>query len=232
MLGSSQLLALYKKYGKEKVDQAIAYLSYADVKPLPKNENSYFPILYVFRHGQTEDNSNFVFSGWRNSDLTEKGCEQAIELALKLKDKKIDLLYSSDQIRSVKTMQLAMSKNPQAKNSPIHCDPRIKERCYGDLQGKSKLIIQLENPELLLEYRRSYTKVPANGESLEMVVKRVYEFIDEIIPKMKEFKMNMVVSCHGNSIRGFRKYFEKLTDQETVEIETPLGQDYAAYSIE
>jgi len=231
MLSSAQLLSMYKKYGKEKVDQAISYLSYKDTNPLPKDENKAFPILYVFRHGQTEDNANFIFSGWRDSDLTQKGIEQALELAPKLENKKINMLFASDQIRSIRTMQLAVSKNGQAKNLEILRDPRIKERCYGDLQGTSKLTVQLENPSLLLEYRRSYTKAPPNGESLEMVVKRVYEFISDLLPKMKEFKVNVAVSCHGNSIRGFRKYFENLSNQETAEIETPLGQDFAAYPI-
>jgi len=124
-----------------------------------------------------------------------------------------------------------MSQNQYSTKVEIIKDPRIKERSYGSLQGKSKLIMQLENPELLLEYRRSYTKIPPEGESLEMVVDRVYQFIEDLIPKMKQFRINVAVSCHGNSIRGFRKYFEHLTDEQTSEIETPLGQDYAAYSI-
>lgn len=231
MLDSAQTLVLYQKYGKDKVDLAIKYLSYKDVRILPKNEIYGYPILYVFRHGQTEDNSNFIFSGWRDSDLTEKGKQQALELAPKLKDKKISMLFCSDQIRSIKTMRLAMSQNQYSTKVEVIKDPRIKERSYGSLQGKSKLIMQLENPELLLEYRRSYTKIPPEGESLEMVVDRVYQFIEDLIPKMKQFRINVAVSCHGNSIRGFRKYFEHLTDEQTSEIETPLGQDYAAYSI-
>jgi 2,3-bisphosphoglycerate-dependent phosphoglycerate mutase len=232
MLDSAQLFTLYKKYSKEKVDSAIAFLSYKDAQSLPKTEIFGFPVLYVFRHGQTEDNANFIFSGWRDSDLTEAGKTQALDLAPKLKGKNIAMLFTSDQIRSIKTMQLAMTQNPYAGTLTMTKDPRIKERSYGDLQGKSKLIMQLEKPEQLSEYRRSYTKVPPNGESLEIVVKRVYEFIEDLIPRMKQFNVNVAVSCHGNSIRGFRKYFEHLTDERCAEIETPLGQDYAAYSIQ
>jgi len=231
MLNSAQLLSYYKKYGKEKVDNAIAYLSYKDARTLPKEEIFGCPILYVFRHGQTEDNANLVFSGWRDSDLTTLGSQQALDLAPKLKDKPIGMLFASDQIRSIKTMRLAITQNQQASTLEINQDPRIKERKYGDLQGKSKLIMQLENPDLLLEYRRSYNKIPPNGESLEMVVERVYDFIEDLVSKMKQFRINVAVSCHGNSIRGFRKYFEHLTEEQTAEIETPLGQDYAAYSI-
>jgi 2,3-bisphosphoglycerate-dependent phosphoglycerate mutase len=232
MLNSAQLLAYYDQYGKEKVDQAIAYLSYKDVRSLPKKEIYGYPVLYVFRHGQTEDNANFLFSGWRDSDLTELGTHQALELAPKLKDKSISMLFTSDQIRSIKTMRLAVTQNQLASTLGIIKDPRIKERSYGDLQGQSKLVMQLENPKQLMEYRRSYTKIPPNGESLEMVVVRVYDFIEELILKMKQFKVNVAISAHGNSIRGFRKYFEHQTDAQAAEIETPLGQDYAAYPIQ
>ena len=223
--------SFYSKYPKEKVDEALHLLTYKDVQPLPKDENPDFPIMYVFRHGQTTDNADFIFSGWRDSDLTEKGIQQAEVLAEKLRDKEIHMLIASDQIRAIKTMQIAISKNEKAKVLEIIKDPRIKERSYGDLQGQSKLLLQLENPALLLKYRREYTNIPPNGESLEMVVERVYDFLEEIIPKMKSYKINVAISCHGNSIRGIRKYFEKLTDKQTADIETPLGQDYAAYSI-
>lgn len=225
------LTAFYQKYSKDKVDEAVAYLSYHNIASLPKDENPNYPILYVFRHGQTVDNAEFLFSGWRDPDLTEKGVEQGLALAEKLKDKKIQMLVASDQKRAVKTMELAMSLNNTLKGMEIHQDARIKERCYGDLQGQSKLELQLTNPKLLLEYRRSYDIKPPNGESIADVVTRVRSFIDEIVPLMKMYKMNVAVSCHGNSIRGFRQVFENLTNEQTAQVESPLGQDYAAYSI-
>lgn len=225
------LTTLYQKYPKEQVDEAVAYLSYHHVNPMPKDENPAHPILYVFRHGQTEDNANFIFSGWRDSDLTEKGVEQAKVLAEKLRDKKIHMLVTSDQIRSIRTMEIAISLNAYAMKLEIHHDPRIKERSYGDLQGTSKLEMQLTDPQHLAEERRSYDFVPPNGESTAQVIIRVRKFIDEIVPLMKMYKMNVAVSCHGNSIRGFRQVFEKLTNDQTALIESPLAQDYAAYSI-
>lgn len=225
------LTAFYAKFPKDQVDEAVAYLSYHDAKPLPKDENPAYPILYVFRHGQTTDNADFLFSGWRDPDLTAKGIEQAKILAEKLKDKNLHMLVASDQLRSVKTMQFAVSLNDFASKLEIHQDPRLKERSYGDLQGTSKLEMQLTDPVHLTEERRSYDFVPPNGESTAMVIKRVKAFIDEIVPLMKMYRMNVAVSCHGNSIRGFRQVFEHLSDEETALVESPLGQDYAAYSI-
>ncbi len=224
---------LYKKYPKEKIEEALDYLSYKTVtEELPKTESDTKPTLYIFRHGQTTDNAEFVFSGWRDPDLTDTGREQALILAKKIKDKKIDMLVSSPQKRAIETMKLSISLNDHAKNLTIHTDERIKERSYGDYQGKSKLEIQLEDAKALKKIRRSYDEIPPNGESLAMVVKRVTEFCNEIIPLMKKTKVSVAISCHGNSMRGFRQYFEKLSNEETALVETPLAQDYAAYVIE
>lgn len=232
MVDTALLDDYYKKYGKQKVDEALLYLSYKNAGTLPKTESTDKPVMFIFRHGQTEDNANFIFSGWRDSVLTEKGKEQALELAEKIKDKKIQMLVSSPQTRAVDTMKIACSLNKDAANLEINTDERIKERSYGVLQGKSKLEIQLENPELLLKIRRSFDYRPEDGESIKMVCERVRAFCDEMIPLMKQHNINIAVSCHGNSIRGFRKYFENLSDEETAIVETPLAKDYAAYTIE
>ena len=214
------------------VEEAKKTLSYKKANLLPKNESNAFPVLYVFRHGQSQDNADFIFSGWRESKLTETGIKQAEIFAEKLKDKKIDFLISSPQIRAIETMKIAISKNKDTKKLEIHLDERIKERSYGELQGTSKLELFLKNPELLNEYRRSYTKRAQNGESLEDVVKRVNLFCKDLVKQMKNGKMNVAVSCHGNSMRGFRKYFEGLSIEQTCDIETPLGQDYASYIVQ
>jgi 2,3-bisphosphoglycerate-dependent phosphoglycerate mutase len=223
--------AILTKYPKARVEEAIALLTYKHVDPMPKTEIPGVPTLYIFRHGETSDNANFLFSGWRDADLTEKGVEQAKVLAEKMKDKNVQMLISSDLKRAVRTMEIAMSLNPSAKRLEIIQDPRIRERKYGDLQGTSKLLLQLENPELAHLDRRGYDHVPPNGESLAMVVERVTDFIEDITAKMRQFQINVAVSCHGNSIRGFRQYFGHLTNEQTAALETSLAQDYAAYAI-
>ena len=61
-------------------------------KPLPKDKigtNDNF--IIVFRHGETEDNANRIFSGWRDAKLTPKGIEGAKKLSSKMNKLKIDL---------------------------------------------------------------------------------------------------------------------------------------------
>jgi 2,3-bisphosphoglycerate-dependent phosphoglycerate mutase len=224
--------SLYRKYSKAEIEKAVEVLTYKKVDPLPKTETPNKPIMYVFRHGQSHDNFNMIFSGWRDVEITGEGKKQALILADKLKDKKIDMLIASNQKRAIETMKLAISKNENAKNLEIHKDPRIKERSYGILQGKSKLEYYMENSEKLHDLRRSFDTKVEEGESIKEVCERVAKFCKEIVKHMKEFNINVAVSCHGNSMRGFRKYFEHLNDDEIATIETPLGQDYAAYTIE
>ncbi|MFC1622191.1 histidine phosphatase family protein [Patescibacteria group bacterium] len=221
-----------KNYSEDKLKEAIEYLSYRHADPLPKTESDTKPTMYIFRHGQTDDNANFVFSGWREARLTKIGEQQALDLAPLLKDKKVQMLISSPQVRAMDTMKLAISMNIGVKDLNIQPDNRIMERSYGDYQGQSKIEVAMKNPKGLEKIRRSFRSKPPNGESIEMVCMRVGEFCDEIVPLMKSTKVNVAVSCHGNSIRGFRRYFEKLSDHDTAHVETPLGQDYLAYVIE
>ena len=224
---------LYNQYSKEQIDEAVRILTYKKVDELPKTQKTEGPIMYVFRHGQSTDNADFLFSGWRNIDITQDGIEQALVLADKLKDIHFDMLFVSDLIRSKKTMQYAMSKNEYAKNLRLLEDSRIKEKSYGELQGKSKLESYLQDPEETQRLRRTIDAKAPGGESVLEVCERVKEFCDQIIPVMKRYKLIVAVSCHGNSMRGFRKYFEgdKFTNQELALLETPLGQDFASYYV-
>jgi len=219
------------KNGNGNIEKAKDLLNYKKVDELPKEESDEFSTVYIFRHGQTEDNSKFIFSGERDSKLTKTGASQAEVLAEKIKDIKFDRLISSPQIRAVETMKVAVSKNNSAKNLEIEKDERIRERSYGDLTGKSKMEIQLRDPDELLQIRRSYDFVPPNGESIGMVCDRVANFCDDLVNEVKGKNVKVAISCHGNSIRGFRKYFEKLDNGTVSKVETPLGQDYAAYII-
>jgi broad specificity phosphatase PhoE len=215
-------------------DEAVKYLTYKGPeaeKELPKTELPNTPTLYVFRHGQSEDNAKMIFSGWRDTALTDEGRTQAEALAEKLKDKNIQMLISSDQQRTIETMKIAMSKNEYAKGLEIIQDGRLRERNYGDWQGKSKLEMQMADPEGLKKVRRGWNGTPPNGESMADIDKRVSELLDEIVPQMKANKISVAIACSGNSIRPIRKRFEGLSEEEAATVETPTGKDYAAYPI-
>ena len=63
-----------------------------------------------------------------------------------------------------------------------------------------------------------------------MVEKRVNSFIKDLIKKMRKEKINVAISAHGNSMRPFRRYFEKLSVKQMMELENPWD-DYFEYDV-
>ena len=77
-------------------------------------------ILYIARHGQTTWNAQNKVCGITDVDLTDKGREQAKELALVVADKSIDVIISSPLKRAVETSRIVS----EMYNIPIKIDER------------------------------------------------------------------------------------------------------------
>jgi len=172
--------------------------------------------IYLFRHGATQDNSDGVFSGWRDVPLNKKGIRDAKIVALRLKDKNFTFAFQSDLIRSRQTLSEVLKFH---KHVRVMTDARIKERNYGALQGKTHLdVSQKYGTDKYDEWHRGYENRPPKGESLKDVESRVLDFIKSLIEMMMDEKVSVAVSAHGNSMRAFRKYFEKLSTSEMCKI--------------
>jgi 2,3-bisphosphoglycerate-dependent phosphoglycerate mutase len=178
--------------------------------------------LFVFRHAETYDNCRRVFSGWRDSKLTPKGFLQALEIARQLRHCKIDYAFTSHLKRARQTLSIVLEAHPLI---PVFLDDRLIERCYGLLQGRSKKRVAHEDPEFYAQFYRGYSLAPPEGESLEMVEKRVMSFFDQLRDWLKQNLGNVVISCHNNSIRPFRRVFENLSLTQMCRLENP--QDMA-----
>lgn len=179
--------------------------------------------IFVFRHGQTTDNRDKIFSGWRDSDLTEDGVKESEKIRDLLKGESPTKGYSSDQIRSVHTLQIALEPH---KNVEVFEDPRLRERDYGDLTGKSKVEEAKKDFAQFKIWHRSFDVPPPNGESVEMVSKRVFPFIEELKQNLKPDDV-IFISASANSIRAIRKYFENLTNEQTVGYEYTPAQIFS-----
>lgn len=185
--------------------------------------------IYLFRHGTTSDNSDGIFSGWRDVPLNAKGIRDAKIIALRLKEKKFGVAFQSNLLRSQQTLREVLKFH---KNVRAITDKRITERNYGDLQGKTHLeIVKKFGFKKYDLWHRGYEVRAKNGESLKDVEKRVLDFIKYLIELMREEKISVAISAHGNSMRAFRKYFEKLSLKEMCS----LYNDYEAvyeYSVD
>ncbi len=180
--------------------------------------------VYLFRHGQTTDNKNHTFSGFRDVDLTLEGEEEARRIGEELKDIPVNKAYTSDQIRSKRTLELVLDK--YHKNVDIIEDERIKERDYGNLTGLNKDDIKRADPKNYELWHRSYDVPPPNGECIKDVEKRVMAFLNDFTKTWGKEDI-IFISAHGNSLRPMRKYFEKLSNEEMCSFEHTPGKVYS-----
>jgi len=100
------------------------------------------------------------------------------------------------------------------------------------LQGKTHFdVVQKYGTGKYDLWHRGYEGRPPKGESLKDVEVRVLDFIKSLIEIMKEERVSVAVSAHGNSMRAFRKYFEKLSIPEMCTLYNDYETVYE-YSVE
>ena len=186
--------------------------------------------IYLFRHGQTHFNKRKMFTGWLDATWTGKGRRNARAVARKLKSKRIDVAFSSNLTRSKETLKEVLKYHPECLAA--YRDDRMLERCYGKLQGHSHAaFIKKSGKALFDKYHRAYNFPPPNGESVKMVEGRVSSFIKDLLAFIKKYKVNVAISAHGNSMRPFRRYFEKASTSKMMKWEMPYD-DYFEYTVD
>lgn len=125
--------------------------------------------IYVTRHGETEWNTLRRMQGHQDSPLTEMGEKQATWLAERLKDVKIDYIYSSPAGRAMQTAEIVN----QHKNLEIKKRDNLKEIYLGQWEGLTQPEIEAIDAE---EYQNFWHKPECyqakTGESFEEVIVR------------------------------------------------------------
>ena len=204
--------------------------------------------LILVRHGQSIWNLENKFTGWVDVDLAKNGILEAKKAGELIKSNKIkiDLYYSSFQIRAKNTLKLIQETLEDFKVPKDAWE--LNERHYGALTGLNKEEMKEKlGEEKVYQFRRSwdlrpdpldknnpyhpvnikvYDKVPRdkvpNTESLKDTYIRVIDFYkNEIKDKSKD--NNILISAHGNSIRALCKYLFNLDENQISKLEIPTG---------
>ena len=83
--------------------------------------------LYLVRHGETVDNANRIMQGQTQGELTEKGREQAREVAARMAGVHIDAFVSSDLKRAYDTCRIIAAPH----GGDVLTTPLLRERDWG-----------------------------------------------------------------------------------------------------
>lgn len=167
------------------------------------------PQLYFIRHGQTEANVKGILTGRLETNLTQKGIDDAATLSKELKED-FDYYYCSPLTRTHQTLRAIKG------DVDFIIDERITEVSSGDWQGKLKSELPEEEYDL---YKKGLLN-PPNGESLEDVDKRIKSFLEDMFSKYKENEKILVVT-HNAFMRNLKRMFidkDKVSEPKNLEI--------------
>ena len=176
--------------------------------------------IFLIRHGETTGDIEDRYGGDYDDHLTEKGKQQSKDLAPKLKNRNIEIIYHSPRIRATETATILYNLL-KIKIAPIK-DLRERNN-YGILTGLTKKEAKDKFPGEVEKLRRDkLIHEVKNSESYESFKKRVINIFKKITNK--DYKTIAIIS-HGGPIstivREILKLgeFKKLGDCAILEIE-------------
>jgi 2,3-bisphosphoglycerate-dependent phosphoglycerate mutase len=206
------------------------------------------PTLVLLRHGQSQWNLENRFTGWWDVDLSNKGIDEARAAGALLREKGFDFdcCFTSVLTRAIRTLHLVLHEMDRLW-LPVAKDWRLNERHYGGLTGLNKQeMTDKVGAEQVKIWRRSYDIPPPplpeddpydvsrdrryagievpRTESLKDTIARALPYYEaEIAPALSAGK-RVLVSAHGNSLRGIIKYLSGISDEDIVGLEIPTGE--------
>ena len=148
--------------------------------------------IIAIRHGETSWNVDTRIQGHLDIPLSANGRWQAERLAEALRDEPITAIYASDLTRAWETAQFV----GQVQGLPVIKEIGLRERDFGDFEGKTFAEIEVLLPDQSMRWRkRDPDFYPAGGESLVMLRTRVLEAAERLAAQHPGEQIALV--CHG-----------------------------------
>ncbi|QIL81915.1 histidine phosphatase family protein [Diaphorobacter sp. HDW4A] len=134
--------------------------------------------IIAIRHGETAWNVDTRIQGHLDIPLNDIGEWQAQQAAGALANENIDAIYSSDLQRAFATAQAIA----QTTGAPLIANQQLRERSFGDFQGRTFAQIEAESPEDAMRWRKRDPEfVPGGGgESLTMLLARIDQTVNDL----------------------------------------------------
>jgi len=176
----------------------------------------------IIRHGQSEANKLNIFTGWRDSPLSELGVSeaQASGKLLRAEGFHFDLAFTSLQSRAIKTLWLVLEEM-DLMWIPVRSHWQLNERHYGNLQGKNKIqAVETFGKEQVQKWRRGYDTRPPLVE-LDSPDYPKSDLRYRYVPETALQKI--LIAAHGNSLRALMKHLEQISEDAIEAVNLPTG---------
>lgn len=148
--------------------------------------------IYITRHGETEYNLKRLMQGTIDTELSERGLEQAACLRDRLADVSFDRVLASPLKRARVTAETILENRPET----IEFYPSLKEMDFGFMQGKDYEFLGREYPQLYQQYceKPAECMIP-EGDSFQGFRERVISILKEV--EQMDDSETMLIVCHG-----------------------------------
>lgn len=152
-------------------------------------------MIYLARHGETDDNARGVVQGSIDTPLNDRGREQARALAAAVADRGIAAIWTSSLARASETAAIIAD----VLGIEPRIDARLNESRRGDWEGRALREIEANDPDGWAAWRRGGAgfRFPGGGESLTEHQERVLAALDDV----RSGPLPALVIAHGGSIR-------------------------------
>lgn len=165
--------------------------------------------LYITRHGETEWNKLKKMQGWKNSNLTKQGIENAIRLGERLKDIEFSNIYSSPLGRALETANYVKGN----RDVEIETHEGLREMGFGLWEGiENDVVLELYGEEHYNYWNKPHLYKPNEGESFDELFKRVEIALKYIIENAKGD--NVLIVSHAIAIKAIYSIIRKYELQD------------------
>ena len=176
--------------------------------------------IYLFRHGETEWNTEGRYQGHLNSPLTSRGVFQARENA-RILQRNSSLtapftVYASPLGRVKETAHIMLDELGISADL-ISFDDRLMEASFGECEGLTEAEVAKNYPEFWQARTTDrWSARPPSGESYGDLSSRVSEWYNDV-----ELSQTALVICHAMTSRVLRGIYTGLPREEIVGLAKP-----------
>tara|TARA_B100000315_G_C14527011_1_gene564316 strand:+ start:395 stop:964 length:570 start_codon:yes stop_codon:yes gene_type:complete len=163
-------------------------------------------LVYLLRHGQTEDNSNRIIQGQSDSPLTPEGMNSIKKRAKKLNHITFNEIYCSPLGRARSSLSILLKELKQHTN--VAYRDELMEIDFGKYTKKhiNEII------DIIKVHKKNTSKPYPGGESGDMLKERVMRFMSEFV--LKSDGKCFLVMTHFGVIETIVQHYNNLPYQE------------------
>lgn len=172
--------------------------------------NNNLTTFYLVRHGETNWNKNRIIQGQKDTELNERGVEEAIAIAEKFQSVKLDLAFSSDLLRAKRTAEIIALEHQLA----VQATEKLRERKFGSLEGEPYDILTTHEKLMraLSEEERKKLRPAPDAESDDEFAWRIITFLRETAIAYPG--KNILAATHSGVLRIVTIHLGFMTHEE------------------